>query len=84
MFSLSISVYFIFVINPLIFITPLPPTPPSASHDLQLSYHTHSVDIPGPSWWTPPMFAGTRHERQWSEEGTNPSQRNRGTSSAAS
>ena len=38
-----------------------------------------SVDIPGPSCWTPPMFAGRRHECQWREVGTSPPQRNRGT-----
>jgi len=72
------------VVNSLVFVSPPPPPPPSAPLDLQLPYHTLSVDIPGPSWWTPPMFAGRRHERQWREEGTSPPQRHRGTQSILS
>ena len=73
------------VVNSLVFVSPLPPPPPSAPLDLQLPYHAVSVDIPGPSWWTPPMFAGRRYERQWREEGTScPPQRHRGTQSVLS
>ena len=82
--------HFISFVSRFVFITPfITPssshsTPPSALLDLQLSYHTLSVDIPGPSRWTPPVFAGRRHEQQWREEGTNPPQRKRGTQSVSS
>ena len=68
----SISVHgtsYHFIVSPLFSWLPLPPPPPSAPLDLQLPYHILSVDIPGPSWWTSPMFAGRRHERQWREVG---------------
>ena len=45
---------------------------------LHPSFITPSLDVPGPSWWTPPPSVGGRHSRQWREEGSRPAQRIRG------
>ena len=55
-----------------------------ALHLTSSSLTTPSVDIPDSSRWTPPLFAGKRHERHWREEGASPPQRNRGTQSVSS
>ena len=43
-----------------------------------ISSSSHSLDVPGPSWWTPPPSGGRRHSRQWREE-SRPAKRIRGT-----
>ena len=51
---------------------------------LYISLVTPSLDVPGPSWWTPPPSGRRRHSRQWKEKESRPAQRIRGTQTVSS